>query len=225
VTFHVKRTGETKLETRVCTQCERERPLVLFPPKNKFGHKGIRSFLCQGCLDTRRRERRVYKKSTSKRGVTVTRKAKQMWAAARLRAWRQRLPFTLTEEWIADRLQIGRCEVTGLEFDGIATGDRTAFTPSIDREMPEQGYTPNNCRMVVWGYNSAKGAGTHDDVMVIARALVTGEVPERELARIPDMITSTKQERASEGAKKAWVTRRLNAAAAEPARLEEPKAA
>ncbi len=47
--------------------------------------------------------------------------------------------------------------------------------PSIDRIVPSEGYTDENTQVVVWAYNAAKGIGTSNDVMILARALVASD--------------------------------------------------
>lgn len=103
--------------------------------------------------------------------------ASTLCASAQKRALVYGIPCTITADWILERLIIGKCEVTGLAFDftpprqgkGWSRGN---FAPSVDRKVPELGYTKENARVVIWGYNSAKSTGTDEDVMVMAEALV-----------------------------------------------------
>lgn len=70
---------------------------------------------------------------------------------------------------------VGVCEVTGIPFDLDPPGEnsfRSRFTPSIDRIDPRLGYVTSNVQFVVDAYNSAKGQGTHDEVLRLARAIV-----------------------------------------------------
>jgi hypothetical protein len=65
------------------------------------------------------------------------------------------------------------CEVTGLPFECRNEGkNKSPFSPSVDQRIPGQGYTPDNCQLVVHIYNIAKGACTHDDVVRMAKALL-----------------------------------------------------
>ena len=100
-----------------------------------------------------------------------------MWSRARLNAWRKGLVFDITEHWILEKVQAGYCEVTGLPFDvmGSLTEMRGNSSPSLDRRNSHEGYTEDNCQVVVWIYNCAKGAGTHDDVVRMAKALLEVE--------------------------------------------------
>jgi hypothetical protein len=174
--FHVKLSGETDDMARTCVHCLRERPLVLFPRKRRFGDGKVRRWVCQGCIDAAPRRRRTVPRAAPQSATPTTRKAARMWESARLRAWRQRVPFDLPKQWVLDRLEAGRCEVTGLEFKPNVGGRRYGnFVPSIDREVPELGYTVENCRLVVWVYNCAKGAGSHEDVVAMALALIDRE--------------------------------------------------
>ena len=85
---------------------------------------------------------------------------------------RAKVGFNLDLEWFQERLDRGTCEVSGLPFvDSEKPMD--SFQPSVDRTDPNGGYTKDNCKMVVWMYNSCKGDNSHKDVMIFAKALCT----------------------------------------------------
>ena len=44
-----------------------------------------------------------------------------------------------------------------MSFDLSMSGGRNKLAPSIDRHDLEQGYTPINCRVVIWAWNCARG--------------------------------------------------------------------
>jgi hypothetical protein len=101
-------------------------------------------------------------------------RARYMLHNAKQRARAAGAVFSLTREWITLRLRAGICEVTGLGFifkSGTGTGHGSPWAPSIDRIDPAMGYTPENCRVVVWIFNCAKNVGTDEDVHVLASAL------------------------------------------------------
>lgn len=79
----------------------------------------------------------------------------------RLRASKKGIEFTLTPQWFRYKaLEIGICEDTGIPFchDRPTTkGKNHPFAPSIDRRDPNRGYTEDNCKVVVWIHNRAKG--------------------------------------------------------------------
>ena len=81
---------------------------------------------------------------------------------------------TLTVEWIEQRLLQGVCEVTGIAFE--MKGDRRPFMPSIDRIDSGKGYTPDNCRVVLWIINAAKQALPEDDFQSALRQVAEAVV-------------------------------------------------
>jgi hypothetical protein len=78
--------------------------------------------------------------------------------------------FTLDRAFIVERLEKGVCEVSGLPFVFQAY---SLFAPSLDRKDNSKGYTPDNTQVVVFGYNTCKSAGTHEDVLKLCEALCT----------------------------------------------------
>lgn len=95
--------------------------------------------------------------------------------AAKTRAEAKRLAFLLDASDIIRRIEAGCCEVTGIPFFLKHHTEKSTFkhpfAPSLDRIDPAKGYTPDNVQVVVWIYNAAKGQGTHEDVLNLARAL------------------------------------------------------
>lgn len=91
----------------------------------------------------------------------------------RVRAARSQREFDLTREWIADRLESGVCEVTGIPLElSKPPGSRFhPWAPSVDRIDSKLGYTQSNCRVVCWIYNMAKSEWSDEVVMTFAKAL------------------------------------------------------
>jgi hypothetical protein len=108
-----------------------------------------------------RKENRLNRSQEQKEKDNKTRRrwlkehpVRKIFLNIRARAGRRGLEFDLTEEWIKTRFEKG-CEVTGRAFDYLVPGGRTIDTASIDRIDSTKGYTMDNCRMVVWGWNMA----------------------------------------------------------------------
>lgn len=81
--------------------------------------------------------------------------------------------FDLTVEWIDAELSRNRCAVTDIKFEYINGGRRlNPFSPQIDRIDPKLGYIMENCRMVCAMYNMAKSDWTHEEVRIMAKALL-----------------------------------------------------
>ncbi len=91
--------------------------------------------------------------------------------SAKVRAKKKGLPFNLTREW-GKKHWTGFCALTGLAFAINPGKGRTLFSPSIDQIVASQGYTQDNCRFILWSVNSLKGAGTDQDVKIIAEAIM-----------------------------------------------------
>ena len=78
------------------------------------------------------------------------------------------IPYDLDAEWFRLKLKTGICEVTGIQFDftldkskhGLST--LNAYSPTIDRVIPELGYIKENCVVCAWIYNRAKGEFSKD---------------------------------------------------------------
>lgn len=178
---------------KTCTKCGVIKPLDEFhkSSRNKCG----RISACAICINNanrieykkhpekmRERRRKWYKENARKSCArfaeyrrTVHGRAVGLVGHARSRAKNKNITFKLTKSWVEERLEHGVCERTGLKFD-ITGEERNAFTPSIDQIIPSAGYTPENCQVVVFGYNALKCDFTHEDAMVIARALVKKEL-------------------------------------------------
>ena len=107
-----------------------------------------------------------------------TRRAHYLLASAAQRAKRSKVPCTITEEWIKERLQRGVCEVTGLP---LAIGSRegiTPFSPSLDKLIPYLGYTPSNTLLVCYGLNMLKRTDTdYGYALDFCRAVVAADRP------------------------------------------------
>jgi hypothetical protein len=73
------------------------------------------------------------------------------------RSRRKGLRFNLTEEWLLTKLDKGRCEATGLPFKFDKDPYINPYYPTIDRINSDKGYTVDNCQLVCWMFNNAKG--------------------------------------------------------------------
>jgi hypothetical protein len=126
-------------------------------------------------------QRNISKRSREARNATVEGRAHQLWYDAKRRAEKDAVPFTITEDLIADKLRAGKCERTGLLFDfKKAESCRVnKHAPSLDRKDPRKGYTEENTRVVVWMYNTAKHDWTDEDLYQFALAVVRKMFVER----------------------------------------------
>lgn len=85
-------------------------------------------------------------------------RARMIFRAAETRAIKNKLPFTITQQWVQAKLEAGFCEVTGLPFEfGKPKGRsrRNPYCPSIDQIAAGNGYTETNSRVVLVAVNLA----------------------------------------------------------------------
>lgn len=101
--------------------------------------------------------------------------AKRLLDGAKWRSGKGGITFSLTLDDIkhmADRAG-GRCEVSGVPFCGDnSCGKRRPFAPSIDRKVPEDGYVPENCRLVCFAVNVALSDWGEDVLNRVASGVI-----------------------------------------------------
>ena len=91
---------------------------------------------------------------------------------ARKRAKAAGVPGTLTLADVRAILAPMRCSVTGLPLMRITRGAAGPLSPSIDRLVPEQGYTRENTRLVCQAFNRLRKAdGVEHDTTHAHRAI------------------------------------------------------
>lgn len=90
---------------------------------------------------------------------------------AKNRARRRGVSFDIETSWLEERLVSGKCELTGLPFR-FEIG--SPYMPSLDRITSRQGYTANNCRVIIWFANQAKSDLDDRAVLVLLRRVVQG---------------------------------------------------
>ena len=111
--------------------------------------------------------------SLSSYATSIHGRAVQMWNNSKGRSQNH----TISVEWIEEALKVGVCQVTGVPFQWEFGKGRQPFAPSLDQKEPGQGYTFENTQVVVWIYNFAKNIFTHEEVMIMAKALTTETEP------------------------------------------------
>lgn len=159
--------------TKICTKCKEQKPVILFSDSDVRKYSWCKS--CTGLASKASYERN--KEKHIAQGLITRRKYKEtpygrcssLLGAARGRADKSGIPFTITHEWLLKKVEAGKCEVTGIPLDltarSLGSGHRPPFGPSLDQILPNIGYTPENTQLVCWMYNSAKGTHSHTDVL------------------------------------------------------------
>jgi len=81
-------------------------------------------------------------------------------------------------EWAQKRIDAGVCEFTGISFVYPKRGvgqqgfNHNPWGVSVDRIDPEKGYVKDNCRLVVWAFNRAKGKWCDDTMILLAKGIL-----------------------------------------------------
>mgnify|MGYP001568535542 CR=1 FL=1 len=143
------------------------------------GHIGRRYTSTGDCIECvkerqRRPDVRIKDQQAQKRKRnSLNGKSYSLWKASARRAQKRNEAFSLTRQWIKDRLVVGTCAISGLPFDLSAT-KRSPYSPSIDRIVNNKGYTPENCRVILWALNAAfSNWGEEEFKMIVKHWLVT----------------------------------------------------
>jgi hypothetical protein len=85
-----------------------------------------------------------------KKHFKETNRAKYIMQCVRNEARQKGVCFEISEAWVQERLDTGKCELSGLPFCFNETRD----LPSIDRRIPGGDYVESNCRLILFGLNS-----------------------------------------------------------------------
>jgi len=97
-------------------------------------------------------------------------KLDRLFAYSKVRAKEKNLEHTITYNWLEQQTYENTCSATGLQFNYDTTKQRNPFGPSIDRIDIKQGYTPENCRLVIWAFNAGLGHYTETDLYKVCKA-------------------------------------------------------
>lgn len=100
-----------------------------------------------------------------------------LYNSAKNRAKKKDIPFTITKKWIRERIEEGRCPLTGIEFvlteySQDPKKECNPYAPSLDQIKPSAGYTKENTRVVINNYNKFKADNSDKVVLRIAKAIV-----------------------------------------------------
>ena len=102
------------------------------------------------------------------------RRATILLQTCKMRAKKIGKPFNLRREWLLEKLERGYCEATGILFQyeaGNGSASKGKYGPSIDRIDSSKGYTEDNCQVVIFQYNVAKGQWSESDLRNLAEAI------------------------------------------------------
>ena len=94
-------------------------------------------------------------------------KAMHLYHAARKRAVKKGVPFTITVEDIFFPLELGLCQLSGLPLNMRGSRSNRTYSPSVHRIDPSKGYVSGNIQIVCWSLNAMIGewgAATFEEI-------------------------------------------------------------
>lgn len=159
---------------KACKGCGEHKPFSAFYADGK----GRTRAHCVECCKAKERQRKAgsaASRSASHKEWRKNNRASVLISAARFRAKQKGLAFDLDEwkERIGARIALGRCEMTGLPLNMEAV--RAWDSPSLDRIVPEDGYTIGNVRVVLFALNVMMNTWGKDVVLKVAETLKAKE--------------------------------------------------
>ncbi len=167
-------------DQKVCARCAKTKHVSEYGDNRRYFDK-LQSY-CNQCDADRNTEWRIKHptaaKDRARRGyLTRDHEKRSYWikshpnvrllAAAKARARERGLPCTLT---LDDITIPDVCPVLGLPLYFAAHYVKQS-SPSIDRIVPELGYTPENCRVISHRANSLKSNATLEEMRLIVADL------------------------------------------------------
>ena len=154
-----RNTDEYRAKARLYEQSRNHFPHVKAATK-KYNEKYVAS------LDYKEKQKQKFKSPIER--------AKLFFKTIKRRAATNNIDFNLTIQWLEERLIRGICEVSGIAFnlDNFGKCHDKFYSPSVDRIDNSQGYTVDNCRMVLFAFNAGKHTGTDSDFIKLIHGLL-----------------------------------------------------
>jgi len=160
-----------------CTTCDSIRPVGQFPHQVGFYDNGWRQYgtRCYDCQANSITREMLAAKGAKLKAHTLHAMITRNLRGFRRRARERSLPFDLDRPYLKRlwRDQDGRCFYTGVEMAfGLGQAGRDQSTASLDRLVPDDGYTKGNVVWCAYWANTAKGARTYAEFMQFCRLVL-----------------------------------------------------
>jgi hypothetical protein len=138
-------------DRRFCVKCEA--PLA--------GTPSYAGNYCPDCFNARRRK-------LEKEDTRIC--LRTLFHRAKIRSSKKETPFNITQEHLMElwETQHHRCYYSGIEMNSKESL-RDPYGVSIDRRVPEKGYTVGNVVLCCWGVNTAKQEFSMKDFLYLCQ--------------------------------------------------------
>lgn len=174
------------MDTKICSVCKIEKSILEFNKTSRKEQKptwvkSLYRYDCKECQVARQKRYAAIPENKLRiRGVqkkyfkSVKGLAVLLYISSKSRAKEKQLDFDLDVDWFIKHITPMKCEATGmqLEMEIDITTHHTYNRPSIDRIDSFKGYTKDNCQIVSVIYNKAKSDGSHNHVLLMAKAMM-----------------------------------------------------
>lgn len=150
-----------------CKVCATEKSCEDF---RTYGSRRKFRTTCKDCQNQQERLRKIRldtRTAEQRKNWRHNNRASALVSSARVRARDKGLAFDLDVTQIQYRIDLGRCELTGIKFD-LEGGWNS---PSLDRINPALGYTMDNVRIVLTALNVMMNRWGPDKVIEIADSM------------------------------------------------------
>ena len=154
-----------------CPGCGQVKPRAEFW-RNAANKDGLHVY-CKPC-HTLRKAKALPLSAERKRSMrayyeTPAGRARALRASAKMRTSGE----VFSANWLAKKIAVGVCEVTGVPFDMTrpGRGHHAPLCPSIDRIDPSKGYTEDNVQVVVFAFNAFKGEMSQHDAIALMKSM------------------------------------------------------
>jgi hypothetical protein len=94
--------------------------------------------------------------------------AHTMYSAAKTRAKRDNLPFSITKSHIFYLIGDGICPVFGVPYK-LPSPESKEYSPSLDKFIPHLGYVEGNCFVISFKANTIKQNATLSEIRQVVR--------------------------------------------------------
>jgi hypothetical protein len=152
----------------LCKACAFTCPVCEERPRHR-GYKSLASY-CRPCANALQQAALCVPGARERLNKLARRRhqagpAKELWRAAKARAKRKGLPFTIT---VADVQVPELCPVFGVPLR-VGTRQKMAHAPSIDRLIPSLGYVPGNIKAISNRANTLRRDATLEELEAVTR--------------------------------------------------------
>ena len=165
-----KRRAEWKGDLLRCHICGKFLPVSEFAKHQAYPYRDGHDARCRKCRTEQANE---IKKNYADEYALL--KILQMrFLAARDRAKKKNLPFTITKEYLKELWdkQEGKCAISGVEMTFEQCNGRTPKNVSIDQINHKEGYVPGNVQLVCMAINQMKSDLELDELYSFCNAIL-----------------------------------------------------